>query len=309
MSFSSDTKSELVKIKNAALSASISELMGAVAFGGRLKRDKNGFLLQTVTENPKVARRIYQLLKECTGISSKIKIHKTVKNNVYYQVYTENEDVITVLMRLGFISKPSDINFFTSLRVNTDYLDKPMKKKAFLRGAFLSVGAVMTPEKKYHMEFAVSSYGLHNDLFVVMKSLGLNPKIVVRKNNLVIYFKSSNEIADILTMLGAYSVLMQFHNTKILKEIRNSVNRTVNCESANMQKTVDASVEQVRAIEKLVKCNMFDALPENLKEVARLRLEFREHSLKELGEMLDPPLGKSGVNHRLRKIQEIADKY
>ena len=212
-------------------------------------------------------------------------------------------------MGLGFISKPSDINFFIGFRVNTEYLDKPMKKKAFLRGAFLSCGAVMTPEKKYHMEFATSSYGLHNDLFVVMKSLDLNPKIVVRKNNFVIYYKSSNEIADILTMLGAYSVLMEFHNTKILKEIRNNVNRTVNCEAANMQKMVDASLEQVRAIEKLVKKNLFDTLPENLKEVARLRLEFREHSLKELGEMLDPPLGKSGVNHRLRKIQEIADKY
>lgn len=309
MSFSSDTKNELVKIKNAALSASISELMGAVAFGGRLKREKNGFFLQTVTENPKVARRIYQLLKECTGVSSKIKINKTAKNNVYYQVYTENEDVIKVLMGLGFISKPSDINFFSSFRINTDYLDKPMKKRAFLRGAFLSCGAVMTPEKKYHMEFATSSYGLHNDLFVVMKGLGLKPKIVVRKNNFVIYYKSSNEIADILTMLGAYSVLMEFHNTKIIKEIRNNVNRTVNCEAANMQKMVDASLEQVRAIEKLVKHNLFDTLPENLKEVARLRLEFREHSLKELGEMLDPPLGKSGVNHRLRKIQEIADKY
>ena len=309
MSFSSDTKNELVKIKNAALAASIAELMGTFAFGGKLRRDKNGFFLQTITENPKIARRIYQLLKDCTGISSKIKINKTARNNVYYQVYTENEDVVTVLMRLGFISKPSDINFFTSFRVNTDYVDKPMKRKAFLRGAFLSAGAVMAPEKKYHMEFATASYALHNDLFSVMKELGLNPKIIVRKNNLVIYFKSSSEIADILTMMGAYSVLMQFHNTRILKEIRNNVNRTVNCESANVQKTVDASVEQVRAIEKLIKYNMFDALPENLKEVARLRLEFREHSLKELGEMLDPPLGKSGVNHRLRKIQEIADKY
>jgi len=309
MSFSSDTKNELVKIKNAALSASISELMGAVAFGGRLKREGKALSLLTVTENPKVARRIYQLLKECVGVNSKIKINKTAKNNVYYHVYTENEDVIAVLMGLGFISKPSDIYFLTGFRVNTEYLDKPMKKKAFLRGAFLSCGAVMTPEKKYHMEFATSSYGLHNDLFTVMKSMDLNPKIVIRKNNFVIYYKSSNEIADILTMLGAYTVLMEFHNAKILKEIRNNVNRTINCESANMQKTVDASIEQVLAIEKLVNLNLFDTLPENLKEVARLRLEFREHSLKELGEMLDPPLGKSGVNHRLRKIQEMADKY
>lgn len=309
MSFSSDTKNELVKIKNAALAVSMSELMGMVAFGGKLKRQNNSLNLQIVTENPKVARRLYQLLKECTGISTKIKIHKTQRNNAYYQVYAENSDVITVLIKLGFIQKPSDINFLHSFRINTDYLDKPVKRKAFLRGVFLSAGTVMSPEKKYHMEFATTSYGLHNDLFVVLKLLDLSPKVVVRKNNLVIYFKSSNEIADILTMMGAYTPLMEFHNAKILKEIRNNVNRTINCESANLQKTVDASVEQARAIEKLIEKNLFDTLPENLKEVARLRLEFREHSLKELGEMLDPPLGKSGVNHRLRKIQEIADKY
>ena len=109
--------------------------------------------------------------------------------------------------------------------------------------------------------------------------------------------------------MGAYNILMRFHNVKIIKEIRNDANRTANCEMANLRKMVDASVVQVQAIEKLIRLNRFNTLPENLKEVARLRLEYREHTLKELGEMLTPPLGKSGVNHRLRKIQEIADKY
>lgn len=309
MSFSSDTKNELIKIKNASVSVSLSELMGAVAFGGKIKREKSGFVLQIATENPKVARRIYQLMKDAASVASKIKIHRTVGGGAYYQVYAENEEVVTALMRLGFIVKPSDINFFTSFSVNTDYLDRPMKQRAFLRGAFLTCGSVMSPEKKYHMEFACSDYGLHNDLFTVMTSLSLKPKITVRKGSMVIYFKNSNDIADILTMMGAYSVLMRFHNTKIIKEIRNNVNRTVNCEAANVQKTVNASFGQVQAIEKLIRLGMLEQLPENLKEVARLRLEYREHSLKELGEMLSPPLGKSGVNHRLRKIQEIADRY
>ena len=308
MSFSSDIKNELVKIKNTNSDVLKSELTGAVAFGGKFRHGKEGLMLQIATENAKVARRIYQLLKEALGIASKIKIHKTKRNNAYYQVYVQNRDVMAVMMKLGFLSKPSDANYFTSLRVNTAVLDRPSKRKAFLRGAFLACGSVMTPEKKYHMEFSVSTYGLHNDLFFIMKQLGLNPKTVIRKNSMVVYFKNSDEIADILTIMGAYTTLMQFHNTKILKEIRNNVNRTVNCEAANMQITVDASVEQVRAIKKLIDNNMFDTLPDNLKEVARLRLEYREHSLKELGEMLNPPLGKSGVNHRLRKIQEIADK-
>ena len=308
MSFSSDTKNELVKIKNVSTSAEICELMGAVAFGSRLRREKGVLVLTTATENPKIARRIFQLMKDAVGISSKIKINKTTKNNVSYTVYTENDEAISLMMALGFIKKPSDVNYLNSFRVNTEYVDKSAKRKAFLRGVFLVSGAVLSPEKKYHMEFATPNYGLHNDLFVVMKDLGLNPKIVVRAGNMVIYFKSSDEIADILTLMGAFKVLMDFHNVKIIKEIRNNVNRTMNCEAANLQKMVDASMEQVSAINKLIETGRFDSLPQNLKEIARLRLEYRDHSLKELGEMLDPPLGKSGVNHRLRKIQEIAEK-
>ena len=248
-------------------------------------------------------------MKDALGIVSKVKINKSIRGNVYYSVYTEDKEAVSLMIALGFITKPSEVNYISSLRINTEYIDKSAKMKAFLRGVFLTSGAVMSPEKKYHMEFATSSYGLHNDLFSVMKALGLNPRVVVRGSSMVIYYKNSDEIADILTLMGAYKVLMDFHNTKILKEIRNNVNRTLNCEAANLQKLVDASVEQVAAINKLIENGQFDTLPDSLKEIARLRLEHREHSLKELGEMLDPPLGKSGVNHRLRKIQEIAERY
>ncbi len=307
MSFSSDTKNELVKIKNANSALSLCELMGTVSFGGKLRRGNDGLILQIVTENPKIARHIYQLIKDMLEINTKIKIHKTAGGNSYYQVYMENSSVMAIMLKLGFIEKPSDVNYFTAFRVKTEMLNSTAKRKAFLRGVFLVCGSVTSPEKKYHMEFVTANYGLHNDLYSVMRALGLKPRVVVRKSNMVIYFKNSDEIADILTAMGAFSMLMNFHNAKIIKEIRNNVNRTINCESANMQKMVDASVSQVHAIEKLIKNKMFDTLPENLKEVARLRLEYREHSLKELGEMLNPPLGKSGVNHRLRKIQEIAD--
>lgn len=307
MSFSSDTKNELAKIKNVSTAANICELMGAVAFGSRIKREKGKLTLTTVTENPKIARRIYQLMKESLGLTSKIKIHKTANDKVVYYVYLEDLDAITAMISLGFISKPSEINFLTYLRVNTDAIDRPAKKKAFLRGAFLTCGAVMSPEKKYHLELATSVYGLHNDLYSIVKSMGFGPKVVVRNGSMVIYFKSSDEIADILTTMGAYKVLMDFHNAKILKEIRNNVNRAMNCEAANLQKLVDASMEQVMAINTLIEKGKFDSLPQGLKEVAELRLKYREHSLKELGEMMDPPLGKSGVNHRLRKIQELAD--
>lgn len=308
MSFSQDTKNELVKIKNVSTSAALCELMGCVAFGGRLRREKGVLSLTIVTENPKTARRIYQLIKDTVGLTSKVKISKTSNGKAFYTVAIENDEAISLMMALDFIKKPSDVNYLSSFRINTEYIDKSARQKAFLRGAFLATGTVMSPEKKYHMEFATPSYGLHNDLYVVMKDMGLSPRVVVRSSNMVIYFKNSEEIADILTLMGAYKVLMDFHNTKILKEIRNNVNRTMNCEAANLQKMVDASMEQVNAINKIIESGRFETLPDNLKEIARLRLEYREHSLKELGEMLDPPLGKSGVNHRLRKLQEIAEK-
>jgi len=308
MSFSSDTKNEISKVNNVSTSAAICELMGAVACGSRIKREKGTLRLITVTENPKIARRIFQLMKDSVNIASKIKIHKTSGGNVVYYVYTENADAVALMVSLGFIAKPSEVNYMTRFSINREYIDKPAKMKAFLRGAFLTAGSVMSPEKKYHMEFAVSEYALHNDVFMIMKELGLNPKVVVRSGNMVIYFKNSEEIADILASMGAYKVLMDFHNAKIVKEIRNNVNRTMNCEAANLQKMVDASVEQVRAINKLIEKGKFETLPENLKEVARLRLEYRDYSLKELGEMLSPPLGKSGINHRLRKLQELAEK-
>lgn len=308
MSFSQDTKNELVKIKNVSTSAALCELMGCVAFGGRLRREKGVLSLTTVTENPKTARRIYQLIKDTVDITAKVKISKTSNGKAFYTVAIENDEAISLMIALDFIKKPSDVNYLSSFRINTEYIDKSARQKAFLRGVFLTSGTVMSPEKKYHMEFATPSYGLHNDLYVVMKDMGLSPRVVVRSSNMVIYFKNSEEIADILTLMGAYKVLMDFHNTKILKEIRNNVNRTMNCEAANLQKMVDASLEQVNAINKIIETGKFETLPDNLKEIARLRLEYREHSLKELGEMLDPPLGKSGVNHRLRKLQEIAEK-
>ena len=308
MSFSQDTKNELVKIKNVSTSAALCELMGCVAFGGRLRREKGVLSLTIVTENPKTARRIYQLIKDTVGVTSKVKISKTSNGKAFYTVAIENDEAISLMMALDFIKKPSDVNYLSSFRINTEYIDKSARQKAFLRGVFLATGTVMSPEKKYHMEFATPSYGLHNDLYVVMKDMGLSPRVVVRSSNMVIYFKNSEEIADILTLMGAYKVLMDFHNTKILKEIRNNVNRTMNCEAANLQKMVDASMEQVNAINKIIESGRFETLPDNLKEIARLRLEYRDHSLKELGEMLDPPLGKSGVNHRLRKLQEIAEK-
>ena len=170
-------------------------------------------------------------------------------------------------------------------------------------------GSVSDPKKNSHLEFVTSHYRLSHDFQKLLNECDLMAKIVVRKSNYVLYFKNSQEIADILIMLDSFNSLMEYHNAKIMKDMRNSINRKMNCDNANLSKTVEASLMQVRAIEKLERLGILDKLTPQLKEIAKLRLEYRELSLQELGAMLSPPIGKSGVNHRLRKLVEEADKY
>ncbi|MGL5694944.1 MAG: DNA-binding protein WhiA, partial [Peptostreptococcaceae bacterium] len=179
---------------------------------------------------------------------------------------------------------------------------------AFLRGAFLGGGSISDPEKNYHMEFVTNNEDFANSLKDLINSLGFNSKIVSRKNNYVVYLKESEQISDLLSIIGAHHALLSLQNTKILKEMRNNVNRIVNCETANLSKTVNAAVRQVENIRFIQQTIGINSLPENLQEIAVIREEYEDMTLKELGEMLNPPIGKSGVNHRLRKIEEIANK-
>ena len=180
--------------------------------------------------------------------------------------------------------------------------------RAFLRGAFLGGGSISDPEKNYHMEFVTNNEDFANSLKDLINSLGFNSKIVSRKNNYVVYLKESEQISDLLSIIGAHNALLSLQNTKIVKEMRNNVNRIVNCETANLSKTVNAAVRQVENIRFIQETIGISSLPENLQEIARIREEYEDMTLKELGEMLNPPIGKSGVNHRLRKIEEIANK-
>ena len=180
-------------------------------------------------------------------------------------------------------------------------------KKAALRGAFLAGGSITDPEKLYHLEIYCKKYELARYFSSLMADFGLNPKVMERTDYCVVYVKDSERIVDFLNMTGAYRALMALENTRIIKGMRNSVNRAVNCETANLEKTVNASITQLTNIMYLKETIGFDALPENLREIAELREANREISLKELGQILNPPLGKSGVNHRLRKLGLMAE--
>ena len=207
-----------------------------------------------------------------------------------------------MLERFGH--SPADL----AVRLNRANLECDGCAPALLRGAFLACGAVIDPASGYHMEFSVPYYNLCRDLLSLLRELGFHAKQVCRKGAQVVYLKESEQIEDCLTLMGATNASLELMGIKMVKDIRNNANRVTNCESANIDKTVAAAAVHLDAVRKIEAHGGLDLLPEELREVARLRLENPDMSLRELGETMDPPLSRSGINHRLRRIVEHADK-
>ncbi len=179
---------------------------------------------------------------------------------------------------------------------------------AFIAGAFLGCGSITNPNNEYHLEFVIPTEQLYSDMSAVLTSIGLENKLVMRKNSYVLYFKESENIEDILTFMGAQGSTLELMNVKILKDMRNRANRVFNCDIANCNKTIEAAARQRQDIEFIDKMVGIENLPHTLKEIAFVRMENPELSLKELGELLDPPIGRSGVNHRLKRLTAMADQ-
>ena len=182
-----------------------------------------------------------------------------------------------------------------------------MSTKGLIRDAFLRSGSISDPEKFYHLEIVFTSHEEAKSTQKMLEDFGLDAKIVERKGHYVVYLKEGAQIADMLRIMEAPLALMEFENIRIVKEMRNSINRQVNCEAANLGKTISAAVKQVEDIRYICSKVGLDNIPESLAETAKIRLEYPEATLKELGELMDPPLGKSGVNHRLKKLSELAE--
>ena len=182
-----------------------------------------------------------------------------------------------------------------------------MSTKGLIRDAFLRSGSISDPEKFYHLEIVFTSHEEAKSIQKMLEDFGLDAKIVERKGHYVVYLKEGAQIADMLRIMEAPLALMEFENIRIVKEMRNSINRQVNCEAANLGKTISAAVKQVEDIKYICSKVGLDNIPESLAETAKIRLECPEATLKELGELMDPPLGKSGVNHRLKKLSELAE--
>ncbi len=312
MSFSSKVKNEIVlkDIDYTDKNIAMAELMAFVVYAGKLKKHIAGLSLKIKTENAKIARRIYKHLKNAVDIKSVISIHKVKEKSTVYEVKIDDTDnVIKLYIKLGLIKSGESIDKIGELVPSAFMLRKTEYRRSFAKGAFLCSGSVNDPNKNYHLEFALSTKSGAQFLDGVLKKLGFEAKIIKRKNKYVIYFKNSDIISDVISMLEAVTCFNDYCDAKILKNMKNNINRTMNCDNANMNKTIDASMYQAKCIQILMDNGIFDELDSSLKEIALLRLENKDVSLKTLGEMLEVPIGKSGVNHRLRKIQEIAERY
>lgn len=288
MSFSIQVKNELCRLAVPHHSHARTELYG---FAQTLDLSWEEGKFEFVTENAATARRFYSLLKmvEPAGLDLEVARQVYKKRHSIYQFDFTSEN-----LRDQLIHPPA--------------YERSGEYRDFLRGAFLGAGSISDPEKTYHLEIVTQSDAQGKRLEKAMRHFNLNPKRILRKDHVVVYLKEGEQISDFLTIVGGTVAMMEFENIRVVKEMRNNVNRLVNCETANLSKTIRASVDQQRAIETIERNKAWDDLPENLRDLAELRMVYPEASLRELGEMLHPPIGKSGVNHRLKKLMHIAEE-
>ncbi|MEW4412924.1 DNA-binding protein WhiA [Clostridium sp. AN503] len=311
MSFSSKVKDELSHQLSPARHCQIAEIAAIISLCGRIQISENErYCVKIHTENAAVARKYFTLLKKTFNIRIDVSIRQGVENHrnrTYTVGVCRHEDALRVLQASKLIDRYGEIEENLSLAQNVVIMQNCCKR-AFIRGAFLAAGSISDPEKFYHFEIACATEGKAVQLQGLILAFGLDAKIVQRKKYYVVYIKEGSQIVDILNVMEAPVALMELENIRILKEMRGSVNRQVNCETANINKTVSAAVKQMEDITYIRDTVGFGRLPENLQEIAQLRLSRPEATLKELGEALDPPVGKSGVNHRLRKLGSMAEK-
>ena len=296
MSFASDLKDELCKEVPEEESALHALLYGFLLFSYKFRADEISF---SVLHKP-TARLFAEALMTHCGVPAKIIFKERVRGTLY-KVCIEKASERRKVMD-AFYHVPGEPH----LRINRANIENEEDVRYFLRGAYLVCGSLTNPEKDYHCEFDVSYMNLCKDLSALIGEVLAQPKSTIRRGSYMVYYKESENIEDLLTYIGAPMSAVELMNIKIIKDIKNRVNRRMNCDNANLDKTLNASFQQVQDIKYIfdVKGNTF--LSEELRTVAEIRLENPDMSLRELGESVEPPLSRSGVNHRLKRIGEIA---
>lgn len=315
MSFSSDVKKELARNISAARHCRIAELAGMIGMVGHVDcQDGKPVRIVISTERSVIANTMSELIKKLFGLVPECSVKRTgADSRVYRMVFNRQEDVERILTTLKIAKKTENSSGNVcdmdcqEMHISGLVIQKDCCRRAFIKGVFMTSGSISDPEKGYHFEIVCDNPERAELISSIIHNFGIDSKVIARKRYHVVYIKDGTMIVDMLNLMGAYSSLMDMENIRILKDIANNVNRKVNCEAANLNKTVNAAVRQIEDIEYIIKVKGIHYLPDNLVDLAQARLEARDASLKELGEMINPPIGKSGVNHRLRKISEIAD--
>lgn len=306
MSFSGEVKNELAKVVPAQRHCRLAELSALFAYGNVTLREINGVKnLRFFTENTLIAKKVFTIIRKSFNIKAGVTFRRTgLKNKALYGLDIYGGKTIRKLLSELHLSRQDDGGFA--------YAGNPEKMNdccrfSFIRGAFLMLGSISDPAKSYHMEFDISVLRDAELFGAMLKSIAGELKVSVRKGKRLVYIKDSSVIADVLAAMGAGVSVLHFENARIINETRGKINRRVNCEVGNLKKSAAAGQKQIKDIEFIIERNGLDSLPEPLKQVALLRIENPEASLQELGEMMNPPLGRSGVNHRLQKLMGIAE--
>ncbi len=295
MSFCSKAKAELCKIPISKTCCAVAESYGVLLFCNTFSPTS----IRIVTESRDFAQRLPKLFQKAFSL----KFDQTPETEQGKQIFSMDDPrkIHRIYDVFGLEAATT-----VALQVNLGILEEDCCRVAFLRGAFMAGGSVTDPEKRYHLELATSHLRVSREVKHLMEEVGFAPKCVTRAGSHVLYFKQSDQIEDFLTTLGAPVCAMGIMEAKVEKDLRNGVNRRVNCETANLGKAVDAAQEQLAAIRRLKERGLYEELPQKLKETAQLRQDHPEATLLELSQMQDPPVSKSAINHRMRKLMELS---
>lgn len=296
MSFSANVKSELCRPEVEKGCCALAEAMGALLYANTFSADG----IRIVTESRDLGLRLPRLFRKGLGVSFDLLPEEGGSGKLTYTI-TDREKIRQVFSACGFSAETS-----VSLHVNFALLEKDCCRRAFLRGAFLAGGSVTDPEKRYHLELSTTHWKVSRETGTLLLEMELPAKETERKGSSVLYYKQSEAIEDFLTAIGAPVSAMAVMEAKIEKDWRNEANRKTNCDSANVDKAVAAAQEQLAAIRKLEERAVLETLPEKLRQTAALRREYPETTLSELAELHEPPISKSAVNHRMRKLLALA---
>ncbi len=299
MSFSTDIKDELTRDIPGQDHCRMAELTALMHYLGNVCLEPGGAYIRIRMEHAGIAKKVLRLLRALFEIPVDLEIRRQGRTR-HYEIFVSSEADLQALLQGTQIHRPS----LWKNRIKS----RECCCRAFIRGAFLAAGSVSDPGKSYHFEIICRSREDAEYLAELFRRFSMEAGITSRKTRWILYIKDSETIVDALNVMGAFQSLMQMENIRIIKEMRNSANRQSNCDSANISKMVRAAAKQVEDIHLIQRAGAFADLPQTLRDTALARLEYPDVSIQELGSCLDPPVGKSGVNHRLRKLSEIAEK-